>query len=407
MRDPVAFPVRLAVALALAAAAPAQFLNRAVWLGADDEGLTRTYDQGPEHYLDRIAYTDLPPWRRDPALEPFDDRLVLTGGSASSSRLTTEGVANLTAPLDDVFLARVHYLQSEHQGAQFERVAFGVDAVTGRSTSLFAQVEGAQDKSRADLSLGVDVRGDGGRHRLGLTLVDFASRKGEAFDYAQDPVGLLAAGHLGEAAGLALGYELAAQLPTVERGALPGDSLRVQRVLGALRARRALSPETALWADLELELTQKAQRATAGEHERADTRFHRLRLEYARELAPATHVAAGVIWVGLDTDVRRGDGATTRDEHRDEWFLSLRAAVPLGDRTALEPYALGGGVHFGRSGLGAGTSFEPDRASGFQGKCGVPFVYRFSERAAIRFDASLQLDRAAFGGGGVQLVARF
>jgi len=86
-------------------------------------------------------------------------------------------------------------LQSEHQTTRFQRIGFGLEAGLGDGAAAFAQVEGTADKSRADLSLGVQLgSGPGSAHRLSLTLVDFASAKSDSFDYVQRPYGLLAAG---------------------------------------------------------------------------------------------------------------------------------------------------------------------------------------------------------------------
>lgn len=48
-------PATLAVVAASAAGLPAQFLNRAAWLGSDEEGVRRDFAQGTEYFLDRFS----------------------------------------------------------------------------------------------------------------------------------------------------------------------------------------------------------------------------------------------------------------------------------------------------------------------------------------------------------------
>src|SRR5687768_1931685 len=140
---------------ALASAADAQFINRAVWLGDEREPFRRDYEQDAEYFLDRAAYVDAPPWWSAAGFEPFTNRIAVSAGSVSSSELTLEAAADVGVELGRGFTARVDYLQSEHQTTQFERIALGLDLALSDGSALFMQVEGTPEKSRADLSLGL------------------------------------------------------------------------------------------------------------------------------------------------------------------------------------------------------------------------------------------------------------
>ena len=52
----------LAVLFLLAAPVTAQFVNRATWLGVDEEGVRRNFAQGTEYFLDRFSYVVTAPW---------------------------------------------------------------------------------------------------------------------------------------------------------------------------------------------------------------------------------------------------------------------------------------------------------------------------------------------------------
>ena len=97
-----------------------------------------------------------------------------------------------------------------------------------------------------------------------------------------------------------------------------------------------------------------------------------------------------------------GEAGRTR---REELMLLARARLPIGGAWSLEPYVLGGRVDLQTD----GTQEELDGGDflGFQGKCGAPLRFDFSEFAWLRIDLSMQLDEFAFGGGAVQLVASF
>lgn len=398
--------VLAALGALLPARAAAQYLNRATWLGREVEGLRRDFDQGPEYYLDRTAYCDLPAWVVGRDLDPFGDRLVATGGSVSTSRLTVETVANFGVPLDaDDTVARLHYLQSEHQTAQYQRTALGLERRLSEAAAAFFQLEGTPDKSRSDLSLGMQLgRGADGGHRLTVTAVDFASRKSDDFDHPQQPVALLLSGFADDPEGFGLAYELGVQLPMTERWLDTGETFELDRTIGALLLRWRLGPADSLLLRGEGELTHKelSDAASGGLLERGYAELQRLRFEWWREAGCGRHLALGGTWLHLRTDaVRPADPGADLAERRTEAMLSGTARVPLDDHWALEPYVLAGLVRYDRRGA-AGQRFD-----GFQGRLGMPVCYVFSQRASLRVDVALQLDEAAFAGGGVQFAATF
>ena len=209
-----------ALCLALfATPAGAQFINRATWLGDEDEPFVRDYAQDEEYFMDRFSYVDAPPWWFGEDRDPFRNRLFVAGGSVSSKRLTLEAIGNLGIELGRGFTGRLNYLQSENQATQFERVALGIDKDVSDATSVFVQLEGTPDKSRADISFGLELfRTDHSAHRVAVTLVDFSQGKSDEFEYEQAPFGLLFAGYGGDPEGFDLVYELGLQLPCARAG---------------------------------------------------------------------------------------------------------------------------------------------------------------------------------------------
>jgi hypothetical protein len=401
-------PIRLSLAAAtLAAAAPAQYLNRALWLGSDEESVRRDYRQGPEYFLDRTSYVDLGPWHRS-SLDPFGGRLSFAAGSVSSSRLTVEAVGNLAVDLGAGFAARLAYLQSENQTTQYERVGFGLEHAIHDDLTLFLLLEGGPDKSRSDFSFGAQLfRGEAGAHRVTFTAVDAAWRKGDDFVYDQAPYGLMFSGFVGRPGDLELGYEIGLQLPFVERDEASSDTLRMRRAIGSLEARLPIGLRDRLILGLDGERTAKELRTadpTGAAREDLDTGLGRVRLEWWRSFEDGAELALGSSLLRLRNDgVRPNAPAEDLDEDRSEWMLFARGRLALGGAWSMEPYLIGGLVRYEeRVGGIAGTS-----ADGFEGKWGLPVAFAFSERAWIRFDLSFQLDELAFGGGGVQFQARF
>jgi hypothetical protein len=398
------------VVLLLPTLVQAQFLNRAVWLGRGNEFVRRDYEQGVEYFLDRFSYVDLPPWWRPLTLDPFGDRLMLTGGSVSTSDLTIEAIGNFGVELGDGFTARLNYLQSENQTTQFQRVGAGIDMPIAEPTSLFVQLEGTPNKSRADISFGAELFRDRYQaHRVMVTLVDFASRKSSDFSYDEDPYALMAAGFFGDPDSFELAYEIGAQLPFEERELATNDVFRMHRTIGSLMARLRLSKLDRLVLGYDGEWTIK-KLSTADPSsptaEDYDVSLHRLRAEWWRSRESGIETSFGGYWLYLAEDGDRpADPASDLYTRRKELMAFARTRFPLSDAWSTEPYVIGGLVDLLQV---DGTGDLGDEAfDGFQGKWGVPVQYHFSERAALRIDLSLQLDELGFGGGGVQFLAVF
>lgn len=402
---PLAFPACLAL---LASTADAQFINRALWLGDEREGFRRDYRQDEEYFLNRAAYTDPAPWRADLA-QLFGNRLHAAAGSVSSDELTVEAGADVGVELGHGFTGRFHYLQSEHQSARFERFAFGLDAALCDSSALFAELEGTADKSRADLALGLALAaGESSAHRLSVSLVDFSHGKSDEFEYSHQPFGLGMAGSVGNGEGSALLYELGFQAPFEQRDHTSGERFEMHRAIGALEARAPLGERDRLVLGLEGELTGKTLEpgSAATSPQTADIDKTRLRGEWWRSDEDGRAWALGASYLYLDEDYGQpGDPGGAGRTRREELMLIARAHVPLGGAWSVEPYVLGGRVDLETE--GTQEDLDGDDFLGFQGKCGTPLRFDFSEHAWLRIDLSMQLDELAFGGGAVQLVASF
>jgi len=387
----------------------AQYLNRAVWLGPDAEGMRRDYPQGDDYFVNRAAIADLPPWWTGASWDPFGNRLFVAGGSVSTDRLTLEGVGNVGLDLGSGFTGRLHYLQSEDQTTQYQRVALGIDAPLSERSALFLQLEGTPDKSRSDLSLGFELRPtERTRHRAMLTLVDFSWRKSEELEYTEAPYALGFSGITGDPARAQLYYELGLQLPFEERRLGSDEVFRLERAIGTVETRVALSARDRLVLALDGGLGSKGLRPddpVTLAREEAEVRHHRLRAEWWRSLDRGREVRLGASWRRLRADDSFAEEpARDLHERREETLLYGAGRLPIAGKWSAEPYVIGGPVRLEvRHGDGT-TSGDPD---GFQGKLGVPLVFAFSERARLRIDLSLDLDALAFGGGAVQLSASF
>lgn len=396
--------------LALGSApASAQFLNRAVWLGAEEEPFRRDYDQSPDYFLTRWSYVDAPPWWRGDSLDPFANRLDVMGGSVSSKRLTLEAVGNAGIEMGDGFVGRLNYLQSENQTTQFERVAVGIDKRLSDATAMFLQMEGTPDKSRADASLGLELfRGDTSAHRLMFTLVDFPHGKSDEFRYERQPYGILLAGYAGDPRRFEFDYEIGTQLPFEEQRVDEAMNLSMNRTIGTLEGRLRLDERDRLIFGLDGELTDKELRpedpATPGA-ENGNIAFGRLRSEWWHRGEGGREYSLGAYWLHDREEWTVLDGsAPNADVKRSEAMLFTRAHLKLRSAWSLEPYVIGGLVDLKQTGL---APFGDEDFEGFQGKLGLPLRFDFSAHAWIRFDLGFQLDELAFGGGGVQLVASF
>lgn len=389
--------------------APAQYLNHAVWLGPEAEGMWRDYPQGDDYFVNRAAYVDLPPWWTGTSWDPFGNRLFVAGGSVSTDRLTLEGVGNVGVDLGSGFTGRLHYRQSEDQATQYQRVALGIDAALSERTALFVQLEGTPDKSRSDLSLGFELRpSERTRHRAMLTLVDFSWRKSEEFEYTEAPYALCFSGLTGDPERVQLYYELGLQLPFEERRRRSDEVFEMERAIGTVESRVPLSTRDRLVLALDGELGNKGLRPgdpISLAREEAEVRHHRLRAEWWRSLDRGRELWLGVSWRRLRAhDAFAEEPARDLFERREETLLYGAGHLPIAGKWSAEPYVIGGPVRLEAHHGDGATSGDPD---GFQGKLGVPLVFAFSERARLRIDLSLDLDALAFGGGAVQLLASF
>lgn len=405
--------VRLALCVAtltlLATPARAQFMNRALWLGFEDEGLRRDYRQDAEYFIDRASYVDAPPWWRADTLNPFSNRVSIAGGSVSSTDLTLENSIQLGLGIGKGVTFRAQQLGSENQTTRYQRFAVGFDVATTNSSSFLFQLEGDADKSRADVSFGAEfMRTDHSAHRFLFTLADWSERKSSIFEYDAKPYGLMFAGYHGDRNSVQFVYDLSTQLPFEERQIASGTIFEVQRTIGLAELRIPIGPLNRIIVGFDGELTAKENRppdAASVAREDTDITRGRLRVDWWRSPADGHDTSLGLWLHHLDEDYTRpNDAAETRHVRRREAGLTARMRVPLTDSWTLEPYLLGGHVDLvDRTG---GVSDDLD-FEGFQGKIGAPLLFRFSDAAFLRIDLSLQLDEPAFGGGGVQFQAIF
>jgi len=393
---------------ALATPAHAQFLNRALWLGLDEEGARRSFRQDAEYFIDRASYVDAPPWWRDGSADPFRNRVSIAAGSVTSNDLTLETSTQLGVDLGEGFTFRAQQMGSENQSTRFQRFAIGMDVALTESRSFLFQLEGDAAKARADVSFGAEfLRTARSAHRFLLTLADWSDGKSGEFDYASKPYGLMLAGYQESTSGVQFVYDVSTQLPLEERALADGAIFEMQRSIGLAELRVPLGAIDHLVLAFDGELTEKDDRPVdplSPLRERADIARGRLRTEWWRSPASGHDTALG-LWVHhLDEDyVRPNDALASRRVRRREAGLSGRMRVPLARNWVLEPYVLAGYVELeDRAGGVDDLDFN-----GFEGKFGAPLLFRFSEAAFLRFDLSLQLDEFAFGGGGVQLQASF
>jgi hypothetical protein len=394
--------------LASSAALPAQFLNRAIYLGDQREGMRRDYSQNVEYFLDRSSYVDLPPWWNE-RLEPFRNRILGIGGSVSSTELTVEARVNLSVEIGSGFDASFYYLQSENQSTQYRRTAFGLEGELSPSTSFFALIEGGAEKEYADLSLGGNLfRSDSGRVRWMLTLVDFASRKSAEFEYPDKPFGLMVSGNVEGRGGTELYFELDGQLP-FEQAFADGDKFSMQRWIGLTEFRLGLNEANRLILHGYFELSDKSM--TDGdslglEDEDVTNALGRLKLEWWHRFDPRWQLSTGFSFLqAKQTGTRPNEGSSDLREDRQEWLWLARLRWPLGGGFRLEPNIWAGLIDFERNKDGNPGAAQDSRS--FQGKLGLPLVYSFSDNAQLSIMPTFQLDEAKFGGGSIQFEARF
>ncbi|MEM9379446.1 MAG: hypothetical protein AAGB93_05795 [Planctomycetota bacterium] len=405
-----AVPLAL-LALAVSAPASAQFMNRAVYLGFEDEGFRRDYRQDREYFVDRYAIIDQPPWWRGTpeAFNPFQNRFSLAGGSVSSDELSLESTVNVGVDLGRGTTLRANYLASENQSTRFTRFAVGMDFRTSESSSFFFQLEGDAGKDRADGSLGVEfLRSDHGAHRLMFTAVDWSTGKSDVFEYDDKPYGVMLSGYRGRPDGVRFLYDVGAQLPFTERTIATSETFQMNRTIGLFEVRVPVSEDDEFVIGFDGELTAKEARQPDPAsilREDGDVQRGRVRAEWWRRRSSGRDSSLGFWLHGIDEDYERpNDPAESRRVRRREAMLTGRMRFPFNPTWSVEPYVLAGYVDLTDRVGGATGDLDFE---GFQGQAGIPLRYTFSDFALVRLDLSMQLDKFAFGGGALQVEARF
>lgn len=391
-------------AVGIAAPASAQFVNRAVWLGFDEEGVRREFRQGSEYYLDRLSYVVAPPWA-DRELRWFDDGARYAFGSVSAREFTFEGRIDHHVGLGDGVAFHYHVLQSEHRDARFDTTAIGLELQLGAERALFVQGTPFADKSQIDVSAGAWwLRQPHASLRTMLTLVDAPADKSEVVDYERPPYGLHAAGVFGSAERLRVAFELGAQLPMRAVRLADGARFDLARTIGIGELRAPLSEHDRLLVAAEAESTDKRLRpVSAGDplREHFDREFRQIRIEWWRDAARPWSI--GIVHTRLDEHGRRpNDPDRDLRTQRREWFGVLRCRYGIHERLFFEPQVFAGQVDYEfRDGV-----LLRDQAR-FEGKVAWNVGWEFSPRASLVLIVGTQLDELAFGGGGAQFVAWF
>jgi hypothetical protein len=401
MRIPAA---RLLIFTTLAAPAAAQFVNRAVWLGSDDEFVRRDFAQGTEYFLDRFGYVVAPPWQ-DRGLVRFHDRADIRFGSTSGTQFTVEGRLDQRLDLGDGFAFRYHVLQGENRDARFLRNELALEVATSATTAVFAQGSLFADKSLIDVSLGAWLLREGDDAlRVMLTAVDWTADKSRLVEYVEAPYAAMVSGAFGDVAGHRVAFELGGQLPFEQRDRDDGDTFELQRWIGTAESHLRLAERDVLVAAVEAEWTEK-QLTPAGltdpRREAFDRAFVQWRAEWWRDVELPWSV--GVLHTWHREDGRRPlDPATELRTRREEWFGIFRLRWQAGAKLAFEPQLFAGFVRDAfRDGV---ETRDEDR---FEGKINWNARWDFSPNVALTLIVGTQLDELAFGGGGAQFVARF
>ncbi len=394
--------------LALAPAADAQFLNRALWLG-ENESFRRDFRQGEEYFIDRAGYVDQAPWWRAGDLDPFRNRASFAAGSVNSRDLTLESSLQVGVPLGASSRFRAQHVGSEHQSAQYQRFGVGFEYDLDADRALIFQLEGDVAKERADASFGMEYgRGDHSAHRVLFTLVDWSDGKTDLFRYDSKPYGVMFAGWSGAPGEVQFTYDLGVQLPLEERQLTDDSVIELTRVVGAAEVRVPLTARDWLVANFDGEWTTKENRtadAADAALESGDIHRARVRLDWWRQRDSGRDTLFGLFWYDVDEDfVRPNDPAASLWTQNEGLGLTARMRLPVSERWVLEPYLIAGRIDLSEREGGSELNTDPQR---FQGKWGVPALLQLSPTAFLRIDLSLQLDEPAFAGGGVQLQVSF
>jgi len=392
------------VALAMASPVAAQFLNRAVWLGLDEEGVRRDFPQSREYYLDRMSYVTLAPWW-DRDLLRFGNEVRYQMGSVTSREFTFEGHINHAVELGDGFAFRYHVLQSENRDTRFVRNAIGLEYQLDDRTALFVQGTPFADKSLIDVSVGAWLlREDDQALRVMLTSVDAPSGKSREFEYEQAPYGLHVAGTFGDRGSHRVAFEVGAQLPFEIEDLDDGSKLEMERYIGSIEGHLHLDEDDRLVAAVEAEYTDKLLRPVGdGDplREHFDRYFHQVRFEWWRDGTQPWSVGFAHTYLSERGD-RPNDPASDLRSLRSEWMGIARLQLPIDGRLSLEPQLLAGAV---RDRFFDGTASRS--STRFEGKIAWNARWDFSPNVTLALIVSTQLDELRFGGGGAQFVARF
>ncbi len=397
-------PVGLAFALT-PALAPAQFLNRAVWLGSEEESVRRDFEQGTEYFLDRFSYVVTPPWW-DRGLRRFENRAQVRLGSVTTRDFTLENALDHAVELGDDVTFRFHWLQSETRDARFQRNAVGLEYALDDRTALFAQGTPFGDKGDIDVSFGAWLLRNGDDAlRVMVTLVDAPSEKSRVVEYVQAPYGLHVAGAFGDPDGHRIAFELGAQLPFEERRLATDDRFELERYIGTVETHLRVSDRDRLVLALESEYTDKALRTfdpAAPLRESFDRTFHQARAEWWIDDGPRQW-SFGVLHTYHSEHGRRpNDPFNDLRTQRREWLGIARVLLPVDGKLSFEPQLFAGHVD---DVFRDGTEFrDRDR---FEGKIAWNARWDFSPNATLTVIVATQVDELAFGGGGAQFVARF
>jgi hypothetical protein len=395
---------RLLVPALCTGALTAQFVNRAAWLGTEEEGVRRNFEQGTEYFLDRFSYVVAPPWW-DPGLTRFDERIDLRFGSTSATQFTVEGQLDQAIELGDGFAFRYHVLQSENRDTRYLRNELALEYALGDETALFAQGSLFADKSLIDVSLGAWLlRRDDEALRVMLTAVDFATDKSDVVTYESAPWAAMVSGAFGDTESHRIAFELGAQLPFEVRELGDGDRLELQRWIGSAQSHLRLAERSVLVTAIESEWTAKQLRGTAAGNpldEDFDRTFHQARVEWWQDAAQPWSI--GVLHTWHEEDGRRPNApANDLRTRRREWFGILRTRFEVDEKLSFEPQLFAGNIRDSfRDGMQAR---DEDR---FEGKIAWNARWDFSPDITLALIVSTQIDELAFGGGGAQFVARF
>lgn len=388
----------------------AQYLNRAIFLGPESEGVRSNFNQNRRYFVNRFSYVEPAPWwKKD--LNPFMAGVYWSGGSVSSSQFTLEGHINATAELGEKFRFHFHALQSETQDNRFLRNAIEFQYLLDESVALFVMSEFIADKRKNDISFGVQLfRRPERELRFMLTAVDVSSEKNrDEFDYVKRGFGLMSSGFFGAPGGDQLRFEFGVQLPFELRDVEQGQNLDFARYQAMLEGRWKLNDKDWLVASIEYELSNKSLRSDSSAdplREEFDQNLQIARVEWWRRLEHDHELAAGILAVHkTGTGRRPNDPARSLHLKRNEIYGFARYRLPLSEKVAFEPEIYAGMAKFDE--VFGNDGPDTRRFRGFQGKWATPLVFDFDEKSRMKLNLSFELDELSFAGGSIQFELVF